>query len=73
MLGVIRADDPGPALGVRAREQQPLAREPEQHIVGAIVRHPNRAGAGGLGRAGRHAQSGADVGQYELALGVELD
>ena len=72
MLGAIRADDPRPALGVRARQQQTLTGQPDQHVVSAIVGHPYWAGAGGLSRAGRHIKGGADVGQQELALGVEL-
>ena len=72
MLGTVGADDTGPALGVSAREQQTLLRQPSQHVIVAIVSEPNRAGATRLGRAGRHVQGGADVGQHELAVGVEL-
>ena len=73
MLRAVGADDTGPALGVGATEQQTLAGQPDQHIVSAIVGEPNRAGATRLGRAGRHVQGGADIGQYELAVGVELN
>ena len=45
MLGTVRADDACPPCRVRRGEQQALTREPGHHVVGPVVREPDRARA----------------------------
>ena len=59
MLVSVRADHASPALGVGFGQQQALAGQPRQHIVGAVVSDMDGF-VGALDRAGHHIKGGAD-------------
>ena len=68
----VRAQHARPAFAVWARVNHPPLVQPGEDVIGAVVLHAQRARAVTLHRPRRHAQRGADTGQRELALGVEL-
>ena len=73
MLRCIRADDAAPALGVRARQDAALARQPRQDIISARVGQADGADGGAVGLGRRYAQRLTYGLQRKFALGVELN
>ena len=72
MLGMVGADDAGPALTVRAAQDQAIVGQPGHHVVVTVVGQFDRP-VGGARLARHHAQGVADLRQGELPLRVELD
>ena len=61
VLRVVRADDAGPALRVRAAEHHALIGQPRQHVISSVVRQADGREGQAVSLSGRDAQSGADV------------